>query len=147
MSVITYAIDTERVLEHIYAYCAIDFFTSKDSRPEVLGRDQSAALRRVITNVAAELLYHLGPAVRETSLLDNPEDTIITMQLEMSRDDSLANLRPLLESALAASVMSVVYAGANAYLSSTYATLYERQMSDLSRLIYRSGRPGFIEAA
>ena len=32
----TVAISLERVLESVYAFCALDYFTSKEARPNIL---------------------------------------------------------------------------------------------------------------
>lgn len=138
----TVAIDTERVLEHIYAFCALDFFTDKSPRPEVLGRDNRDALMCLILHSAAGLVFGLGTRVTATNLDEEPFERILTIELDLPDQSTYTALRPLLEAALAASVMSTAYSGSKAQLSATYGALYERNMASVLAVLADGDKPG-----
>ena len=144
----TIAIDTERVLEHLYAFSALDFFTDKSPRPEILGRDNKEALLCLMRHCAAELVYRLSPHVCGTNLCDETPNRLITVDFELPDEPShYLSIRPLLEAALAATVMSTAYSGSRATLSATYGKLYERNMASALTMLAASERPGFIRKA
>ena len=143
----TVAIDTERVLEHVYAFCALDFFTDKSPRPDVLGRDNKDALMCLILHCASDLVYRLGRHVTATSLTDEEPDRIITVELELADSATYLSLRPLLEAALAASVMATAYSGCKTALSATYGALYDRNMASALALLSAADKPGLIRPA
>lgn len=143
---ITISLSVNRILETVYAFCAADYFTSKEERPAVLGRGQEAALRRLISNAAAEMIYRLTPPAVGTSLIDEPDADIITIDFKLPEDfDMLLTIRPCLESALAASVMAVAWTGNNAEMAKGYADTYNRNLENLLRTLPVLGKPGRIE--
>ncbi len=142
----TVALSIERVLESVYAFCALDYFTSKEPRPEILGREQASALRRLISRAACELIYRLMPVAVGTNLDIDSDDDIISIDLDIDSSDAPA-LRRTLEEALASSVMAVAWTGCNAATSDCYHKAYERTLAALMGTIRCPGKPGRIEAA
>lgn len=143
---ITISLSTERILEAVYAFCAVDYFTSREPRPTVLGREQGPALRRLIGHAAAEMIYRLTPPAVGTNLLEEPDAEIITIDFDLPEDfDMLLTIRPSLESALAAATMSVAWAGNNSEMSTCYAKVYSDNIDRLRRVVRGLGIPGRIE--
>lgn len=144
----TYALSINRILENIYAFCALDYFTSKQARPEILGRDQAPALRRLICSAAAEMIFRLTPPITATNLTEESDSEIISIELDLDENNGpIEGLRPALESALAASVMALAWCGNSASLSDTYATLFNKNIEAIAQTLRRFSKPGFIEAA
>ena len=142
----TIALSVERVLDSIYAYSAIDYFTSGEDRPSVLGRDNSGALKRMASNAAAHIIFRLTPPAVATSLLDEPDADIITVDFDAD-SPGMSNLRPALESAVAAAVMSVAWAGKNSAMSDTYSRLCDTNVEAALAILRIPPCPGRIEPA
>lgn len=142
----TVAISLERVLESVYAFCALDYFTSKEARPNILGRGQEPALRKMARRAAAELVYRLLPFAVGTNL-DKDDGDIISIDLDIPDGAPLPGMRQLLEDALAASVMAVAWAGNNAKLSDSYRHTYDSALDGLVAGLRSLDKPGRIEAA
>ncbi|MCM1066091.1 MAG: hypothetical protein NC418_00775 [Muribaculaceae bacterium] len=147
MPIVSCAIDTDRVLEQVYACCAIDYLARSGDRPEVLGAGQREALRRIACGAAAEIVYSISPAVKATSLLAAPDSPIITLDVDVPDAVQTLSLRPQLELALAASVLAIAYAGADAAMSANYGAMQQRCMEEVKRIVFRTDIPGRIEAA
>lgn len=147
MPIVSCAIDTDRVLEQVYACCAIDYMARSERRPDVLGAGQREGLRRIACGAAAELVYRLAPAVKSTSLASTPDSPIITIDVDIPPAAEALGLRPQLELALAASVLAIAYAGADTRMSANYAAMLERCMAEVCRIVFRTDIPGRIEAA
>jgi len=93
-------------------------------------------------------VYRLSPHVCSTNLCDETPDRLITVDFELPDEPShYLSIRPLLEAALAATVMSTAYSGSRAALSATYGKLYERNMASALTMLAASERPGFIRKA
>lgn len=143
----TYAISVERVLESIFAVCAVDFMTSNQERPTVLGRDSEAALRRMTVNAAAGLILRLSPYAVSTNLTEVPDADIITV--EFADEALLAGgtaMRTALEGALAATVMSVAWSGSCAAMADSYGRLADRYLSVITARLRAPGKPGRVAA-
>lgn len=142
----TVAISLERVLESVYAFCALDYFTSKEARPNILGRGQEPALRKMARRAAAELVYRLLPFAVGTNL-DKDDGDIISIDLDIPDGAPLPGMRQLLEDALAASVMAVAWAGSSSALSDSYRRAYDSALDSLVASLRSLDKPGRIEAA
>ncbi len=143
----TYGISVDRVLESIYAACAVDFFTARQERPAVLGRDSEAALRRLTINAAAGLILKLSPYAVATGLLDEPDADIITIEFDTEGlPGDTGAMRSALEAALAATVMAVAWSGNCATMAESYGRLAERYVKDITTTLRGSSKPGRIAA-
>ena len=140
-------LSADRILEQVYAFCALDHIINKGKRPAVLGRDNRKALVQLIKNLAAKLVYALGDRVKYTSLIDSPESDEIEVRLEIATAEAVMDVRPLLEAALADDVMATAYAGVDSCVSGTYDELYLANLEQVKARIRALDLPGRIEAA
>ncbi len=136
----TIALSIERILESIYACSALDYYTTKNDRPTVLGRNEAPALRQLIRNSAASLIFRLTPPAISWNLDD---EEVITVDFDMA--DGFSSLRSYLESILAAHVMSIAWAGASASLSDFYADVVDKDTEVLLAKLRLIDKPGRIE--
>lgn len=137
----TIALSIDRILENIYAYSALDYYTTKNERPTILGRNEAPALRQLIRNSATSLIYRLTPPAIGWNLDD---EEIITIDFEIA--ENFASLRSYLESILAAQVMSVAWAGASTNLSNFYADAVDQDIEVILAKLRFSDKPGRIGA-
>lgn len=144
----TFAISVSRVLESVYAFAALDYITVKE-RPGVLGRGQVQLLRKIIGNCMATLIAELSPLAVGSSLTDDRDRDIITVDFDLpDNGTSWTNLRPALEAALAAEVMHVAWSGADASLSGVYAEIASHGLKGIKAMLSGAkGLPGRIEPA
>lgn len=144
----TIAISIERILDSIYAFCALDCATAASPRPSLPGLDDAPALRRLIRTNAASTVYRLHPQLSSPDLDRGPEEDIITIDVaDTVPADKAAMLRPTLEAALATGAMSVLWAGVDSGLAATYGWLSAEAASALASSVRDMGLPGRIEAA
>lgn len=148
----TVSLDTERILENIYAYSALGYFSaSATEKPEVLGRGQKTALLNIILNRAVQIVYELSPFVAATSLVDSPDRTdIITIEFglpDTTKGHEVLHLRPLLEGAVASAVLASAWCTVNAGVCDRFnAMLCENMTKIRSSRVFR-GKPGRIVPA
>lgn len=140
------ALSIEKILENVYAFAALEHFSGTPERPEVLGREQEPALRRIIRGTASALVYRLMPHVKNFEVSvegDNSEIIEIDFGSEL-----FFNLRPALESALAAYVVAVAYTGINARVADTYDRISSQHIAEIFRALSSSEPlPGRITPA
>lgn len=141
------AISLQRVLDEIYAMSALGHYLSHSPRPEILGRDNSSALCRLARHACAELVYSLGACVRATNLIDEPDADIITVSIEAASDAVMHRLRPLMQSALSASVLAIAYSGVDTAVSDRFAGLYADNKIALRRLAMSTDAPARLRPA
>ena len=79
----TFAFSVENILRSVYAFAALDSFTSRKERPAVLGRDQEPALRQIIRTCAADLVVRLTPAAVASSLAEDADGDLITVDFDI----------------------------------------------------------------
>ena len=144
----TFAISVSRVLESVYAFAALDYITVKE-RPGVLGRGLSQLLRKIIGNSIATLTAEVSPLAVGSSLADGRDGDIITVDFDLPNNGTTwTNLRPALESVLAAEVMHVAWSGSNTVLPGVYAEIAAHGMDGLKAMLSGAkGLPGRIEPA
>lgn len=148
----TVSLDTERILENVYAYSALSYFSaSVPDKPAVLGRGQKEALVKIILHRAAQIIYELSPFVVATSLVDSPERTdMITVGLELpdtTDERDALRLRPALEGALTSAVLSSAWCTVNAGVCDRFTAMYVDSMAKLRALRAFRGKPGRIVPA
>lgn len=143
----TYAFSTDRILESVYAYAALDSF-SGNRRPAVLGRDQEPALRRILRGCAADLFVQLAPAVVSTSLSDDdaPAD-LIRADFDIPDTPARELVRPAVETILAAMVSAAAWCPVNSVLTDVYTRLATTGMNRLRAVLPAGGSPEAIDGS
>ena len=147
----TISISIDRILESIYALAAVDTLQSPPGRSNVVCRDDAPALRRLVRDSAAAIIFGITPPVTGSSLSDPLDDgDIITVDLELPEDAVgrlSGTIRPLLESALSAQVLCILWTGTDAGLGDMYMSMVRDAVSSLKRKLSGFDRPGFIHPA
>lgn len=148
----TVSLDTGRILENIYAYSALGYFSaSAAEKPEVLGREHKTALLTIIMHRAAQIVYELAPFVAATSLVDSPERTdIITIEFDLpetAKAQEVSHLRPLLEGAVASAVLASAWCTVNASVCDRFNAMLCENMSKIRASRVFRGKPGRIVPA
>lgn len=147
----TIAISVDRVLESIYASAAIDTLNNPSARANIVCRDDAPALRHLVRNGAAALIFALTPPVSSSNLSDLRYDgDIITVDIDLPDDVAerlSGSIRPLFESALASHVLGILWTGKDSRLGAMYVSMAADAMESLRRRLSAPGKPGFIAPA
>ena len=147
----TIAISVERVLESIYASAAIDTLNAPSALAGIVCRDDAPALRRLVRNGAAALIFALTPPATSSNLADLQYDgDIITVDIDLPDDVAVSlsgTIRPLFESALAYQVLGIMWTGKDSRLGAMYVSMAADAMESLRRRLSAGGKPGFITPA
>ncbi len=147
----TIAISVERVLESIYASAAIDTLNAPSALAGIVCRDDAPALRRLVRNGAAALIFALTPPVTSSNLADLQYDgDIITVDIDLPDDVAISlsgTIRPLFESALASQVLGIMWTGKDSRLGAMYVSMAADALESLRRRFSAPGKPGFIAPA
>lgn len=139
----TIALSVDRVLEAVYADTALHHFQQPDAFPSVLGKANSAALRTLARNCCARIVYELIPAASGTSILNDSNPDIITIDFDTAEE--IPALREALECALSQAILAGAWAGYKSELSELYADGLGGILSLIKQRL--GGRPGLIEPA
>lgn len=143
----TFAFSVDNILRSIYAYSALDNFTTRGERPAVLGRDQEAVLRQLIYGCAADVILRLAPAAVASSLDSNPDRDIITVDFDIPDMSGRELIRPAIETILAAMTVAVAWGNINSDLAGVYAKIATSGLERLQCILPRAGKPEPIQEA
>ena len=142
----TIAISIERILQSVYAMSALDHFNARH-RP-VLGTDHRKALRRMVLDCTAQIVYRMTPPAVETNILDeDDEQDVITIDLELrSQPDWLPALRSTLENVLINKVYGTLWTGFDVNFANRYNKLADDALDRVATLLASVEKPPRIEA-
>lgn len=140
------SLSIERILESVYAHSAAHSFDCGKERPSLLGSDQEEMLKSICRDIIAGLFFKMAGSIKSTDLGTSAGGDLISAELEMNDDTVPSVLRTAMETAIAAGVLSAVWAGHDSKLSERYKTVYDDCIALLGRLGYRD-KPGAIRAA
>ena len=137
----TFAFSVENILRSVYAFAALDSFTSRKERPAVLGRDQEPALRQIIRTCAADLVVRLTPAAVASSLAEDADGDLITVDFDIPDNPGRDLIRPAVETILAAMTMAVALGGVDRQLADVYAHIAKSGFDRLEAVLPIHGYP------
>lgn len=141
----TFAFSVENILRSVYAFAALDSFTSKEARPAILGRDQEPALRQILRACATDLVVRLTPAAVVSSLSGGADDDLITVDFDVPDSPGRELIRPAVETILAAMTMAVVWGGVNRHIAEVYSHIAKSGFDRLEAVLQYRGRPESIQ--
>lgn len=144
------SLSLRRIVDCAYAVSALRCHTHGTDRPAVLSRDNEAALRRAALVAVSSCLLRLVHVLKRTNIagFDPDADDVV----EIVFRDGVAEppeLRPALESAAAAGILSIAYGDAG----SDEACHFERAFDDAVAAIAHldsppaSFRPDYLHGA
>ena len=138
----TTAISLDRILEDVYAYSALEYFTTP-RRPSVLGRAQADALRRIARAEAARVAYELPCATGD----DDTDRDIISYTITVSDTfptEHWADLPRALQTIVAYGVLAMTYSACDTGISRHFSALQDDAIVRLSQRVGAMDKPGFI---
>ena len=118
----TFAFSVENILRSVYAFAALDSFTSRKERPAVLGRVQD-------------------PASVASSLAEDADGDLITVDFDIPDSPGRDLIRPAVETILAAMTMAVALGGVDRQLADVYAHIAKSGFDRLEAVLPILGYP------
>lgn len=144
------SLSLKRVIDCAYAISALRCHTHGTIRPAVLCRDNEAALRRAALVAVSGCLLRVVHVLKRTNIagFDTDADDVV----EIVFRDGVAEppeLRPALESAAAAGILSIAYGEADGDAASHYQRAFDEAVDAIAHLDLppASFRPCYLTGA
>lgn len=139
----TIALSVEKILQSVYAYSALQFYTRTDEVPDILGRAHEAMLKILIESKVASLAAELMPAVEYGGC----EGDIIALEVRPVDRELPFVIQSLFEAVVAARVMTAWFVHLDTDVAKIYGDISDKNMIDLRAMLFHPGCPGRIAPA
>ncbi len=147
----TIAIDLDRVLEQVFALCALRQIMQPDPGQRVACTDDRPALIHTALTKCADLLCSLGGYVLGNNIGSLPGeggDTVVTIDIALNEARLAEVIRPVFENTLVNGIMAQLYLSGDSTASEEYAKIAAGTLAAIKTTLamYRD-KPGYITPA